>query len=188
MAALHAISAVAFLDSVARLGTRNLLEAWLRYDVAFMAPAVGWGELHEGEAFEPCASATPLELRALLTDARARVAAELADWLDDPSPTALLDGLVARGALVRGPTGAWVAPARPRLSDVVLALFAIDIGERRETYVARLCVCKTCGRVSFDPEAGERAGCVDHPDLRARYERRIREWRTAPLVGVRSMR
>lgn len=187
MSALHAICAVAFIDSVSRLGTRNLLDTWLKNDLAFMEPAGGWGELYESEAFQRCADAAPLELRAILTEARARVASELAAWVADPTADALLHALVEKSALRRSSSGVWYpsTAARPRLSDVVLALFAADICERRATYEAKLCVCKVCGRVGFDPAAGERTGCAEHPDLVARYERHIRDWRTGPITAAR---
>ncbi|MFO0617729.1 MAG: hypothetical protein U0414_34360 [Polyangiaceae bacterium] len=189
MAAHHAICAVAFLDSVSRMGARNLLDAWL-HDLAFMAPEEGWGELYESDAFQRCADASALELRAILTEARGRVASELGAWIADPRADALLRRLMDEGALRQRSSGAWSprVSARPRLSDLVLSLFAADIGDRRALYESKLCVCKVCGRVSFDPSVGERTGCVEHPDVIARYERQLRGWRTGPVTASRFSR
>jgi hypothetical protein len=187
MAAIHAICGAAFVDSVARLGTRNAFDTWLSQDLGFMAPAEGWGGLYESEAFERCAKAGALELRTILTEARGRVVAELAGWNRDPASDLFLHALAHAGALRRTSTGRWspTASARMRLSDLVLALFATDILDRRETYVLRLCVCKTCGRISFDPALGERSGCAEHPDLVARGERQLSTWRTGPFLPTR---
>lgn len=180
MAAHHAICAVAFVDSAARIGTREALGAWLEYDLAYLRPSSGWSRVHEGPAFQDCASAGALELRSLLGEARRRVVDTLAAWLDDPTANAFQLALVSAGHVRLEPGVGWVpvVGTELQLSELVLRLFAADMMERHDVYAARLCVCKQCGRLSFEPSVSERRGCPDHPDHVARYERQIQSWRT----------
>jgi hypothetical protein len=58
----------------------------------------------------------------------------------------------------------WVARPEPTapLSAIVLSLFAVDILTNRELYDRELCVCDTCGRMSFSLDPTMRRACSDH--------------------------
>jgi hypothetical protein len=65
---------------------------------------------------------------------------------------------------VRREGGRWRLAMRDRdtLTDVVLGLFAVDVLEHRELHQQTLCVCDTCGRISYDPATTTRSGCHEH--------------------------
>ena len=65
---------------------------------------------------------------------------------------------------VRRGQGAWrvEAQAGDSLTEIVLALFAVDVLTHREFHEQKLCVCDVCGRISYNPGATTRAGCPDH--------------------------
>jgi hypothetical protein len=106
-------------------------------------------------------------LPAVLSAARARVVETLRAIL----PPAR-DVRFAAAALEAGRVKAIVEDGRAavtpspdesdRLSDIALSLFAADMLDFREFYETELCVCSTCGRVSFEPTKG-RTGCFQHP-------------------------
>jgi hypothetical protein len=65
---------------------------------------------------------------------------------------------------VRRDQARWILGARDgdALHDVVLGLFAVDVLSHREFHQQNLCVCDTCGRISYNPAATTRAGCAEH--------------------------
>jgi len=103
------------------------------------------------------------DLPKLLAMTRWRVVVTVRGLLAAPCDDRFLQAAIY-GDRVRRERSAWVAQPRDAdlLSDVVLSLFAADILCQREFYEQNLCVCDVCGRVSFNPSAGTRAGCSDH--------------------------
>ncbi len=161
------IAALAFLEGVAQLGTLESLIAWLTGEVAPNGWAVGWTTVWEPD-HEPLELRPEVDreaLRALLRDARANAVRSLRGLVWTPRDDEWLTEVVGRGHVAsrgQGELTVAVPPGRA-LSELVLALLAADVLARRPLYEARLCVCSVCSRVSFDPVASGRLGCVAHP-------------------------
>ena len=104
------------------------------------------------------------DLPRLITMARARVVDALRGLISSPSDDRFLRAAIFLGR-VRREESHWVA--RPEviapLSGIVLSLFAVAILSERSFYDHQMCVCDTCGRVSFDPVPGMRRACSTHP-------------------------
>ncbi|MRG93332.1 hypothetical protein [Polyangium spumosum] len=112
-------------------------------------------------------SATKALLDRILGRARSRVVFTLRGLITDPPEDGFLETATKSGRvqpLGIGTKVSWIA--RPQkedsLSDVVLSLFAADILSNRNLYDQNLCVCDTCGRVSFRAKMMSRTGCREH--------------------------
>ena len=108
-------------------------------------------------------------LPRLLEAARTRILETLGRFLPPTGDDGFLHAAIFGRRVVRAPTSAgstWVPTVRESdgLSDIVLALFAADVLAHREFHDANLCVCRTCGTVTFEPPAREdhRATCAEH--------------------------
>lgn len=107
------------------------------------------------------------ELPKLLAAARTRVVDTLRSFTGRVSDDRFLSAAIyAKRVERRSVDGEvrWVPFLREgdRLSDIVLSLFAADILAHREFHEQSLSVCEVCGRISFDLEGGNRAGCPVH--------------------------
>lgn len=112
-------------------------------------------------------SATKALLDRILGRARSRVVFTLRGLVADPPHDDFLELMTKSGrvqALGIGSKISWIA--RPQkddsLSEIVLSLFAADILSNRNLYDQNLCVCDTCGRVSFRAKMMSRTGCREH--------------------------
>lgn len=112
-------------------------------------------------------SATKALLDRILGRARSRVVFTLRGLVADPIDDRFLETMKSSGrvqVLGIGGKTSWIA--RPQredsLSDIVLSLFAADILSNRALYDQNLCVCDTCGRVSFRAKMMARNGCREH--------------------------
>jgi hypothetical protein len=112
-------------------------------------------------------SATKAMLDRILGRARSRVVFTLRGLIAAPPDDRFLEVAKSGGRvqpLGLGTKVSWIA--RPQredsLSDVVLSLFAADILSNRSLYDQNLCVCDTCGRVSFRAKMMARTGCREH--------------------------
>lgn len=165
------IAALAFLEGVSELGTIASLRAWFAGDVIPNRWAPEWDTLREPDlpALSLRSDPDPVKLRRVLRSAHHRVVEGLRGLVWTPRDDSWLTALVHQGYLRCKETkehGAqWTVevPEGRALSELVLALFAADILARREVYDARLCVCSSCGRVSFEPRQSGRLGCPTHP-------------------------
>ena len=165
------IAALAFLEGTSQLGTFASLRAWFIGDVVPNRWAPGWDSLREPglPASSLSASPDPMQLRRLLRAARDRVVEGLRGLVWTPRDDSWISALVHQGYVRCEKTEQsgvmWTVevPRGRALSDLVLALFAADILARRALYDERLCVCSSCGRVSFDPACSGRLGCPAHP-------------------------
>jgi hypothetical protein len=103
------------------------------------------------------------DLPRILTTARLRVLEALRGLIASPSDDRFLRASIFLGR-VRREEGRWVARPEPTapLSGVVLSLFAVAILSERSFYDRQMCVCDTCGRVSFDAQPGFRRSCSTH--------------------------
>jgi hypothetical protein len=103
------------------------------------------------------------DLPRVLTTARLRVIDALRGLIATPSDDRFLRASIFLGR-VRREEGHWVARPEPTapLSGIVLSLFAVAILSERAFYDRQLCVCDTCGRVSFDGSPGTRRSCSLH--------------------------
>ncbi|MDI1483148.1 hypothetical protein [Polyangium sp. y55x31] len=114
-------------------------------------------------------SATKALLDRILGRARSRVVFTLRGLITDPPEDGFLE-IATKSSRVQplgiGSKVSWIA--RPQkedsLSDIVLSLFAADILSNRNLYDQNLCVCDTCGRVSFRAKMMSRTGCREHND------------------------
>jgi hypothetical protein len=127
-------------------------------------PAAGTVPLYPGA--EHSASGVAL-LPKLLMATRIRVVGALRGLLDTPADdrflaSTIFAGRVRRHRLQGRPQ--WVARPEPTapLSGIVLSMLAVDVLNNRDTYDRCLCVCDTCGRVSFNEDAVERRSCHEH--------------------------
>jgi hypothetical protein len=113
------------------------------------------------------------DLPRLVGTARARVLASLQAYVGAPS-----DDRFLRAALflnrVRREGGHWTArpEATAPLSGIVLSLFASAILSDRALYDHELCVCDTCGRISFDDAPAMRRTCTAHAPRASGFTRR----------------
>ena len=103
------------------------------------------------------------DLPRILTTARIRVLESLRGLISSPSDDRFLRAAIFLGR-VRRQEGHWIA--RPEttapLSGIVLALFAVAILSERSFYDRQMCVCDTCGRVSFNASPSMRRACATH--------------------------
>lgn len=106
------------------------------------------------------------QLDRILGRARARVVRALQGLLQTPPDEAFINTAkdTARVENVDPNSNLWIA--RPRkddpLSDIVLGLFVADILSNRLLYEQNLCVCSTCGRLSFRGRSMARTVCREH--------------------------
>lgn len=115
----------------------------------------------------PDASASRALLDRILGRARARVVRTLQGLLQTPRDEAFIEAAIkaerVQSVDPNGP-GMWIA--RPRkddaLSDIVLSLFVADILSNRTLYEQNMCVCSTCGRLSFRGRTMPRTACREH--------------------------
>jgi len=125
-----------------------------------LEPPAGTVALRPGTGALARASA---DLPRIITTSRARVVDALRGLVSSPSDDRFLRAAIFLGR-VRREDGHWVArpEATAPLSGIVLSLFAVAILSERSFYDRQMCVCDTCGRVSFDPAAGMRRACSVH--------------------------
>jgi hypothetical protein len=106
---------------------------------------------------------TAADLPRVLSTSRLRVVDALRGLIASPSDDRFLRAAIFLGR-VRREEGRWVARPEPTapLSGIVLSLFAVAILSERAFYDRQMCVCDSCGRVSFDTAPGMRRACVNH--------------------------
>jgi hypothetical protein len=117
----------------------------------------------------PNATASRSQLDRILGRARSRVVRTLQGLLQTPPDESFIEAAkTARRVEPVDPngTGMWIARSRrdDALSDIVLGLFVADILSNRTLYEQNLCVCKTCGRLSFRARTMPRTACREHND------------------------
>jgi hypothetical protein len=103
------------------------------------------------------------DLPRIVATARLRVVDALRGLIGSPSDDRFLRAAIFLGR-VRRQESHWVARPEPTapLSGIVLSLFAVAILSERSLFDRQLCVCDTCGLVSFDATAGRRRTCPAH--------------------------
>jgi hypothetical protein len=103
------------------------------------------------------------DLPRVLGVARARTVAALRGLIGSPQDDRFLRAAIFLGR-VRREGSRWVARPEPTapLSGIVLSLFAVAVLSERPFYDHNLCVCDTCGRVSFDTRPALRNACPTH--------------------------
>ncbi len=143
-----------FDDHVVAAGCMPRLSVVLEPPAGTVALRPGTGSLARASA----------DLPRILTTSRVRVVDALRGLISPPSDDRFLRAAIFLGR-VRREGGQWVArpEATAPLSGIVLSLFAVAILSERAFYDRHLCVCDTCGRVSFDAAAGTRRTCSLHP-------------------------
>jgi len=139
---------------------------------------------HEMPSDSSLESASLGELPRLLQVARSRVVVTLRAFAALHTDDRFLSAAIYNNRVRRvrvGDCSTWVAQPSEGdvLSDVVLSLFASDILMHRVFHERSLCVCDTCGRVSFDPEATTRKGCLDHMPPSGATSGFIQKWVSA---------
>lgn len=169
------VAALTFLEKAAQHTLDvSALDAWFqRYLVG-----TGWmpwpGQVSERTvgslALAPGSRATPevaAQCESIVQEARASVVITLRSFIGPECDDRFLSAAIFRDRVQRDSRGmmaAWVP--RPSvedpLSEIVLSLFAADILGNRESYERSLGVCRTCGRVGFDPTGLERPRCPAH--------------------------
>ncbi len=99
----------------------------------------------------------------MIAASRWQVIMTLRGLLSTPCDDRFLNAAIFSGR-IRREGGEWRIEVRDgdALADVVLGLFAVDVLEHRELHQQKLCVCDTCGRISYDPAATTRGGCPEH--------------------------
>lgn len=140
-------------EHVVALGAMPRLSVVLEPPAGTVALRPGVGALAQAEA----------DLPRLITMARLRVVDALRGLIASPSDDRFLRASIFLGR-VRRDGGHWVARPEPTapLSGIVLSLFAVAILSDRSFYDRQMCVCDTCGRVSFDPAPSARRACALH--------------------------
>ena len=121
-------------------------------------------------------------LPKVLLAARIRVVTSLRGLMDTPVDDRFLASCIFAGRVRRQRQegrAQWVARPEPTapLSGIVLSLFAVDVLAHRELYDRDLCVCDTCGRVSFLENPGERRSCHEHAPSVSGYV-----WKATPRI------
>ncbi|MFT3767415.1 MAG: hypothetical protein QM820_18335 [Minicystis sp.] len=103
------------------------------------------------------------DLPRIAATARTRVVGALRGLIGAPPDDRFLRAAIFLGR-VRRQDSHWIARPEPTapLSGIVLSLFAVAILSERTYYDHHLCVCDTCGRVSFDPTPAMRRTCAAH--------------------------
>jgi hypothetical protein len=115
----------------------------------------------------PNATTSRAQLDRILGRARARVVRTLQGLLQTPPDESFIETAKTTGRVeFVDPNGGGLWIARPRrddaLSDIVLGLFVADILSNRMLYEQNLCVCSTCGRLSFRAKTMPRTACREH--------------------------
>lgn len=115
----------------------------------------------------PDASTSRGQLDRILGRARSRVVRTLQGLVQTPRDEAFIETAISTGRVQSvDPSGNSTWIARPRrddpLSDIVLSLFVADILSNRALYEQNLCVCSTCGRLSFRARTMPRTACREH--------------------------
>lgn len=114
----------------------------------------------------PDASKSRAQLDRILGRARARVVRALQGLLASPPDETFVEIAkdTGRVELVDPTTDLWIAKPQPGdpLSDIVLSLFVADFLANRPLYEQNLCVCRTCGRLSFRARTMPRTACREH--------------------------
>jgi hypothetical protein len=125
-----------------------------------LEPPAGTVSLRPGVGAATRAAA---DLPRVITTSRLRVVDALRGLIASPSDDRFLRAAIFLGR-VRREEGHWVARPEPTapLSGIVLSLFAVAILSERAFYDRQMCVCDTCGRVSFDATPGMRRACSQH--------------------------
>lgn len=114
----------------------------------------------------PDSSKARAQLDRILGRARARVVRALQGLLQNPPEETFIDIAKDTGRVenVDPNSNLWIA--RPQkddpLSDIILGLFVADILSNRLLYEQNLCVCSTCGRLSFRGRTMARTACREH--------------------------
>ena len=114
----------------------------------------------------PDASSSRTQLDRILGRARAKIVRSLQGLLQTPPDDSFIQAAkdAGRVELVDPNDNIWIA--RPRatdaLSDIVLGLFIADFLSNRALYEQNLCVCSTCGRLSFRGRSMPRTACREH--------------------------
>jgi hypothetical protein len=170
---------MAFLDATASEPfDSGRIAAWLEEHVVanglmprplfLVEPTVGCRALH------PRSALAAADLARLVSTARGRVIAALQGFIGFPSQDRFLREAIFRGRVARE-RGRWVPrlDVTTSLSDVVLSFFAVAILSDRGVYERELCVCHTCGRVSFDAASPTRATCPTHTPRESGFTRRV---------------
>jgi hypothetical protein len=123
----------------------------------------------------------------LLTTARARVVDALRGLIASPSDDRFLRAAIFLGR-VRREDGRWTArpEATAPLSGIILSLFAVAILSDRTAYDRTLCVCDTCGRVSFDPTPAMRRHCSLHGPKQSGTSQKVARADAAEPVSPRA--
>lgn len=170
------LAAVMFIeDAASGAMTIHDLRRW--FDKYLVAPGV---MPRPTMVTEPSAGSVPLNpsgamvgladqgVQKLLFAARGRVVAALRGLISSPVDDRFLAGAIFSGRVRRRRiinTNQWVAHPEPTapLSGIVLSMLAVDILTHREEYDHHLCVCDTCGRVSFQDRPVARRHCPEHP-------------------------
>lgn len=103
------------------------------------------------------------DLPRIITTSRLRVVDALRGLIASPSDDRFLRASIFLGR-VRREEGHWVARPEPSapLSGIVLSLFAVAVLSDRSFYDRQMCICDTCGRVSFEAIQGTRRACATH--------------------------
>jgi hypothetical protein len=111
----------------------------------------------------PARSRAEDDLPRIAATSRARVVAALRGLISAPPDDRFLRAAIFLGR-VRRQESHWVARPEPTapLSGIVLSLFAVAILSERVFYDRHLCVCDSCGRVSFDGSPAMRRSCPAH--------------------------
>lgn len=106
------------------------------------------------------------QLDRILGRARARVVRALQGLVQSPPDETFIDIAKDTGRVqnVDPVSNLWIA--RPHkddpLSDIVLGLFVADILSNKLLYEQNLCVCSSCGRLSFRGRTMARTTCREH--------------------------
>jgi hypothetical protein len=168
------LAALEFMEAVAAgVFDREALERWIDTHLVSTGRALRPSEVWERPVgsfplFRP--SGRPEMLSRVLDAARTRVVATLRGFTsprrDDSFIAAALFGERVQRIRV-GTKRIWIARPRVRdsLSDIVLALFVVDMLTYRDHYDQALCVCDTCGRISFVADPHLRGSCFEHVPL-----------------------
>jgi len=117
----------------------------------------------------PDATTSRSLLDRILGRARSRVVRTLQGLLQTPPDESFIETAITSERVQSvdpNGTGLWIAKPRrdDALSDIVLSLFVADILSNRLLYAQNLCVCSTCGRLSFRARTMPRTACREHND------------------------
>ncbi len=170
------LAAVTFIeDSASGSMTIRELRAWfdqhvvsrgvMARPVMINEPSVGSIPLNPSGALMGLAEQS---IQRLVLIARGRIVGTLRGLIAQPVDDRFLAGAIFAGRVRRrrvADASRWVAHPEPTapLSGIILSLLAVDILTHREEYDHHLCVCETCGRVSFQDKPTSRRHCPEHP-------------------------